>query len=79
MSSKEIKMEVKKCAICGKPAKYISFKFLSPLCEDCAKEQAQKLGAERGYAHTELEDFYTEPCEEMNDIIKMVGVSTSQG
>ena len=61
-----------KCVICGKPAKYISAKFISPLCENCAKEQAIKIGIERGFKpeFIELEDYYTEPCEEMNNIKK---------
>ena len=63
-----------KCVICGKPAKYISAKFISPLCEDCAKAQAIKLGVERGMKpeFVEAEDYYTQPCEEMNNIKKTV-------
>ena len=63
-----------RCAICGKPAKYVSTKFISPLCEDCAKEQAIKLGVERGIKpeFIEVEDYYTQPCEEMNNIKKIV-------
>lgn len=68
-----------KCAICGKPAKYFSMKFISPLCEDCSREQAQKLGAERGYKSVELEDFYTEPCEEMNNVVKSFSVKRILG
>lgn len=62
-----------KCVICGKPAKYISAKFISPLCEDCAKEQAIKLGVERGMKpeFIEVEDYYTQPCVEMNNIVKV--------
>lgn len=69
-----------KCIICGKPAKYISMKFISPLCEDCAKEQAIKIAAERGIKEefVELEDYYTEPCEEMNNIKKMVILNNTE-
>lgn len=59
-----------KCAICGKKAKYISMKFISPLCKSCAEKEALRLGEEMHMKDPELEDFYTEPCEEMNDIIK---------
>ena len=36
------------------------------------KEQAIKIGIERGFKpeFIELEDYYTEPCEEMNNIKK---------
>ena len=66
-----------KCVICGKPAKYISAKFISPLCEDCAKAQAIKLGVERGMKpeFVEVEDYYTQPCVEMNNIKKIVALS----
>ena len=59
-----------KCAICGKKAKYISKKFISPLCKSCAEEEAKRLGREMGIKFPELEDFYTQPCEEMEDIDK---------
>ena len=68
-----------KCAICGKPAKYISFKFISPLCEECAEKKAKELGEERGYQFAELEDFYTEPCKEMNNIVKELESSIVKG
>lgn len=63
------------CAICGKTAKYISPKFISPLCEDCAKEQAIKIANEYGInpEFVEFQDYYTEPCEEMNNIAKLCG------
>lgn len=63
---------MEKCKICGRPAKYISMKFISPLCEDCAEEMAKQLGMERGMKaeHVELNDFYTEACVEMENIIK---------
>ena len=78
MYSKEKDME-EKCAICGKPAKYISFKFISPLCEDCAKEEVQKIGAIRGERCPEVEDYYTEPCEEMKNVAKLSSVVISKG
>ena len=59
-----------KCAICGKKAMYISKKFISPLCKKCAEAEAKKLGENMGIKDPELEDFYTQPCEEMEDIIK---------
>ena len=68
-----------KCVICGKPAKYISYKFISPLCEECAEKEAKKIGEARGLKFVELEDFYTEPCEEMNDIVKTMSVEEVVG
>lgn len=68
-----------KCAICGKPAKYISYKFISPLCEDCARKEAARLGEERGQVDVDLDDYYTEPCEEMNDIVKSFVVTQAKG
>ena len=58
------------CVLCGKPAKYISKRFVSPLCKKCAEKEAQRLGEERGLKFVELEDFYTEPCAEMENIVK---------
>ena len=72
-------LEKMKCAICGKEAKYISFKFVSPLCKSCAEKETKKLGKERGELNPELEDYYTEPCEEMNNIQKKVVVEESIG
>ena len=65
-----------RCAICNKPARYVSAKFISPLCEECAKKQAIELGKERGIKEEfiELEDYYTEPCEEMENIAKFCGM-----
>ena len=62
------------CVICGKPAKYISNKYISPLCEDCAKKEAEKIGAEHGVRaeFVEVQDYYTEPCEEMEIVAKAV-------
>lgn len=59
-----------RCVICGKPAKYISMRFISPLCKKCAEKEAKRLGEERGLVGAELEDFYTEPCAEMENISK---------
>lgn len=61
---------MEKCAICGKPAKYISYKFISPLCEDCAKKEAKRLGELRGLTDVDLDDYYTEPCIEMENVVK---------
>jgi len=68
-----------KCAICGKPAKYVSAKFISPLCEDCAKKQAIEIGVARGIRRefVEVEDYYAEPCEEMKNVVKSFSVSTN--
>ena len=65
-------MEENKCVICGKPAKYISNKFTSPLCEDCARKEAIKIGLAHGVKEEfiELDDYYTQPCQEMNNIVK---------
>ena len=65
-----------RCAICNKPAKYVSNKYLSPLCEDCAKEQAKKIGLEHGIKpeFVEVDDYYTQPCEEMENIAKLCGM-----
>ena len=59
-----------KCILCGKPAKYISMRFISPLCPECAEKEAKRLGEERGLVGAELEDFYTEPYAEMENITK---------
>lgn len=59
-----------RCIKCGKKAKYISKRFISPLCEKCAKEEAKKLGEARGLKFVDVEDFYTEPCAEMENIVK---------
>ena len=59
-----------KCKLCGKKAKYISMRYVSPLCEDCARKEALRIGESKGYKDVELEDFYTEPCEEMKNIQK---------
>lgn len=61
---------IEKCIICGKPAKYISMRFISPLCKKCAEKESKRLGEERGLLNVELEDFYTEPCAEMTNIEK---------
>lgn len=71
--------EKMKCAICGKDAKYISLKFISPLCKDCAEKQTKKIAKERNELYAELEDYYTEPCEEMYNIEKKVEVIDSIG
>lgn len=68
-----------KCALCGKPARYISYKFISPLCEDCAQKEAQRLGALRGQAHVEVDDYYTEPCKEMTNVVKSFTTSQVEG
>lgn len=68
-----------KCVLCGKPAKYISKLFVSPLCPKCAEKEAQRLGAERGMKFVELEDFYTEPCAEMENIVKEVFLGQEKG
>lgn len=72
-------MEEMKCAICGKPAKYVSFQFTSPLCEDCAKKETKRLSEERNEPYAELEDYFTEPCEEMNNIEKKFETEISNG
>lgn len=63
----EKKRLVGDCIICGKPAKYVSEKFISPLCEECAAKEAKKIGFSQGVPEEfiELDDYYTEPCEEM--------------
>ena len=68
-----------KCVLCGKPARYISKRFVSPLCKKCAEKEAQRLGAERGMTFVELEDFYTEPCAEMENITKEVFLGQEKG
>ena len=63
-----------KCIICGKPAKYVSKKFISPLCEDCAKKEVLKIAETRGVKpeFVEVDDYYTQPCTEMENINKML-------
>ena len=61
-----------KCVICGKPAKYISEKYISPLCEECALAEAKKIGKEQGVKEEfiEVDDYYTQPCAEMENVVK---------
>lgn len=68
-----------RCVICGKPARYISKRFVSPLCKKCAEKEAQRIGLERGMKYVELEDFYTEPCAEMEHIEKEVVLGKEKG
>ena len=59
------------CRLCGKKkARYISKRYVSPLCKECAEKEALRIGESKGLKYVELEDFYTEPCEEMNDVVK---------
>ena len=65
-----------RCAICNKPAVYVSNKYISPLCEECAKEQVKKIAIEHGInpEFVEVDDYYTQPCEEMENIAKICGM-----
>lgn len=61
-----------KCRLCGKKARYISKRYVSPLCKECAMKEAIKIGTSKGIDEKfiELEDYYTQPCKEMEDIVK---------
>ena len=78
MLFKEIDME-EKCVLCGKPAKYISKRYVSPLCKKCAEREAKRIGEEKGLKFVELEDFYTEPCAEMENIQKFFTNGEAKG
>ena len=71
-------MELGKCIKCGKPAKYISEKYPSPLCEECALEEAKRIGAEHGVPEefVEIDDYFTQPCEEMLNVEKEFTLDT---
>lgn len=49
----------KTCIHCGKPAKYMSIGWISPWCEDCAKEIHDVV-----IKIEDAEDFYNTPREE---------------
>ena len=68
-----------KCVLCGKEAKYISKRYISPLCKKCAEREAKRIGEEKGLKFVELEDFYTEPCAEMENIQKFFTNGEAKG
>jgi len=61
--SKYEKLSYKTCIICGKPAKYMSRGWISPYCEDCAREftsthnEYYKSKHDKEYS---IEDYFTE-------------------
>lgn len=54
----------KVCIHCGKPAKYMSIGWISPWCEDCAKEIQDAV-----IKIDDVEDFYNAPREEREKFI----------
>ena len=54
----------KTCIHCGKPAKYMSIGWISPWCEDCAKEINDAV-----VKIEDVEDFYNTPPEERKKFI----------
>lgn len=61
---------MEKCKLCGAPGIYISKKFVSPLCKECAEKQVIKLAKDRNIKFAEIDDFYTQYCEEMENVEK---------
>ena len=60
------KLSEKTCIHCGKPAKYMSIGWISPWCEDCAKEIGDTI-----VKIEDAEDFFnTSPEERKKFIVK---------
>ena len=55
----------KVCIHCGKPAKYLSMGWISPWCEDCAKEINDAI-----IDINDVEEYYNTPREERNKFYK---------
>lgn len=68
------------CIKCGRPAKFISKKYPSPLCQECATEEAIKIGLEHGVPEefVEVDDYFTQPCEEMLNVVKELAIEPAQ-
>ena len=62
--SKYEELSEKFCIQCGKPAKYMSIGWISPWCEDCAKEINDAV-----IKIEDVEDFYNAPREEREKFI----------
>ena len=61
------RLSEKTCIHCGKPAKYMSIGWISPWCEDCAKEINDTI-----VKIEDVEDFYnTSPEERKKFIVKL--------
>ena len=58
------KLSAKTCIQCGKPAKYMSIGWISPWCEDCAKEINDTV-----IKTEDVEAFYNTPREESSKFI----------
>ena len=58
------RLSEKTCIHCGKPAKYMSIGWISPWCEDCAKEINDAV-----IKIENVEDFYNAPREEREKFI----------
>ncbi len=58
------KLSKEACIKCGKPAKYLSAGWISPWCEDCAKEINDAV-----IKIEDAEDFYNVPREEREKFI----------
>ena len=60
------RLSEKTCINCGKPAKYMSIGWISPWCEDCAKEINDTV-----VKIEDVEDFFnTSPEERKKFIVK---------
>ena len=61
------RLSEKTCIHCGKPAKYMSIGWISPWCEDCAKEINDTI-----VKIEDVEDFFnTSPEERKKFIVKL--------
>ena len=63
-ASKYEELSEKTCIHCGKPAKYMSIGWISPWCEDCAKEINDTV-----VKIEDVEDFYNALPEERKKFI----------
>ena len=63
------KLSEKICIHCGKPAKYMSLGWISPWCEDCAKENNNYYFVDID----DLDDYYLAPRDQRDQFIKTFG------
>ena len=63
--SKYEKLSEEACIRCGKPAKYMSMGWISPWCEDCAKEINGAV-----IDINDIDEYYNTPREERNKFYK---------
>ena len=62
------KLSEEACIRCGKPAKYMSIGWISPWCEDCAKEITGAV-----IDINDVDEYYSAPIEEKQKFYKDLG------